>query len=926
MSYFVLQTLFWLLLSFILGLILGRWLKRLLCNRTKPELQGYSTVNESTTNKTTTYSGTADKLAFRDRGEHTTKTNERSHTSTKTAAAGIATAAVAGAVSHSLSSSDDEVKTEDVDVDIDANRVDAVDEIVEIEQFDDITIDTDISHDESITIDAEIATDSDNDADIAKAETRQAVVGSTWEDKNIDETTSTDHTTESTDDDGLLLKSAALGTVGVTASIIISSDEDDDNEEIEEEANTADSEIIEDSTYKTTDIIDEAVEEVIVTKSTISGLDSDNLQIIEGIGPKMQKILHANGIHDWKALSLKSEADLRGMLDQYDDRYKGVENLGSWISQAKLAADGDIDELIRVQKVDGISKVENKFGITGSGKSSSEKAGSSKSVDSKTDAATNANKSASEASSKNIAGFDTTSEKSNTDKSDTSETTSGVSTPTESSNKESIHNETGKETSNGTSSTETSGSNTEASSGNAALTGVAAAITGTATAQGLMGSTDDGDNDNADSSSQTNGVRSQANDSSSKHSGISGIDSDENLQIIEGIGPAMEKVLKENGINNWRDLASKSEMDVQTILDSYGDKYKLMQPASWITEAKLAAAGDVTELIRIQKVDGISKLEKLMGKNAKSGFGRYQQNDLQIVEGIGPKIAGLLNKAGINSWKELANTDINALQDILDAGGEDFQMANPTTWAEQATLADQGNWKELKSYQDFLEGGVAPSSGANVRGLGSADDNASSQANGASSKDSGIPGIDSNENLQIIEGIGPAMEKVLKENGVNNWHDLGSKSETDVQAILNSYGDKYKLMQPASWITEAKLAATGNIAELIRIQKVDGISKLEKLMGANNKSGFAAYQTNDLQIVEGIGPKIADLLNSSGINSWKALAKADEKKLQGILDVAGSSFQIANPSTWAEQAGLADKGKWADLKKYQDFLDGGRDV
>jgi predicted flap endonuclease-1-like 5' DNA nuclease len=79
---------------------------------------------------------------------------------------------------------------------------------------------------------------------------------------------------------------------------------------------------------------------------------------------------------------------------------------------------------------------------------------------------------------------------------------------------------------------------------------------------------------------------------------------------------------------------------------------------------------------------------------------------------------------------------------------------------------------------------------------------------------------------------------------------------------------------------------------------------------------------DNLEIIEGIGPKIAGVLNSAGIKTFAQLAATDVTKLQGILTAAG--LRLADPGTWAEQAGLAAAGKMDELQKLQDALKGGR--
>ena len=84
------------------------------------------------------------------------------------------------------------------------------------------------------------------------------------------------------------------------------------------------------------------------------------------------------------------------------------------------------------------------------------------------------------------------------------------------------------------------------------------------------------------------------------------------------------------------------------------------------------------------------------------------KDDLKVVEGIGPKIEGLLNGAGIFTWNDLANAATEKVQAILEEAGSRYRMHNPSTWAKQAELADTEQWEALEEYQDHLQGGVDP--------------------------------------------------------------------------------------------------------------------------------------------------------------------------------------------------------------------------
>ncbi len=79
---------------------------------------------------------------------------------------------------------------------------------------------------------------------------------------------------------------------------------------------------------------------------------------------------------------------------------------------------------------------------------------------------------------------------------------------------------------------------------------------------------------------------------------------------------------------------------------------------------------------------------------------------------------------------------------------------------------------------------------------------------------------------------------------------------------------------------------------------------------------------DDLVKLEGIGPRVAKILNDAGITTFAALAHANPADIQTSLSTAG--LQMMNPEGWIEQARLAAVGDWAGLEKLQGELKGGR--
>lgn len=91
---------------------------------------------------------------------------------------------------------------------------------------------------------------------------------------------------------------------------------------------------------------------------------------------------------------------------------------------------------------------------------------------------------------------------------------------------------------------------------------------------------------------------------------------------------------------------------------------------------------------------------------AKSVFGKkINENDLKVIEGIGPKIEELFKTSGILTWKSLSETSVDRCKEILVKAGERFQIHDPGTWPRQAKLAYENKWRKLKDWQDELDGG-----------------------------------------------------------------------------------------------------------------------------------------------------------------------------------------------------------------------------
>lgn len=144
----------------------------------------------------------------------------------------------------------------------------------------------------------------------------------------------------------------------------------------------------------------------------------------------------------------------------------------------------------------------------------------------------------------------------------------------------------------------------------------------------------------------------------------------------------------EKKINKSQTLNARLEKDLQECISK-------KSVVSTSTDKSLGIVSDAVALIPFD------------AETAKTVFGKkIKENDLTIIEGIGPKIQELFNHFDIKTWKELSEASVERCQEILDSKGAKYRVHNPGTWPRQAKKAYEGKWKELLKWQDELDGGV----------------------------------------------------------------------------------------------------------------------------------------------------------------------------------------------------------------------------
>jgi large subunit ribosomal protein L21 len=112
-----------------------------------------------------------------------------------------------------------------------------------------------------------------------------------------------------------------------------------------------------------------------------------------------------------------------------------------------------------------------------------------------------------------------------------------------------------------------------------------------------------------------------------------------------------------------------------------------------------------SEVFVTQVMDG-SGASKMAAAAVSLAPQRGGRDDIELIEGIGPKIAQVLAAGGITTFAQLADAKPEAMTEMLKASGGRFGLANPASWPEQAALLRDGKMAEFKTLTDALVGGV----------------------------------------------------------------------------------------------------------------------------------------------------------------------------------------------------------------------------
>jgi len=152
--------------------------------------------------------------------------------------------------------------------------------------------------------------------------------------------------------------------------------------------------------------------------------------------------------------------------------------------------------------------------------------------------------------------------------------------------------------------------------------------------------------------------------------------------------------------------------------------------------------------------------------------------------------------------------------------------------------------------------------------------------------------------------------------------EVGATEKLDVAAPVEAKEADVSAPKAAK---KAKKPATKKVATKPKKAQVKAEPKVAaKKATASKTKKKVTKAKKDLTIIEGVGPKISEILKKNGVSDFSLLASSKPAKIKELLMAEGSRYAMHDPESWPEQAAMARDEKWDDLKKWQDKHKAGR--
>lgn len=176
------------------------------------------------------------------------------------------------------------------------------------------------------------------------------------------------------------------------------------------------------------------------------------------------------------------------------------------------------------------------------------------------------------------------------------------------------------------------------------------------------------------------------------------------------------------------------------------------------------------------------------------------------------------------------------------------------------------------------------------------------------------------EKIKLLESRNSQLSLVVNQpNAGSSSSVLEAKIKNQEQLIDNLKQEVRTLNEQKAQFENPPVIAA-NISDEVEEVKLEEEKVETEVVVSDNSS------KDDLKKIEGIGPKIEQLLNADGVYSYDDIIQTGPDKIKEILLKSGPQYKVHDPATWPEQANLAKESKWDELHQMQAALKGGKKV
>lgn len=180
------------------------------------------------------------------------------------------------------------------------------------------------------------------------------------------------------------------------------------------------------------------------------------------------------------------------------------------------------------------------------------------------------------------------------------------------------------------------------------------------------------------------------------------------------------------------------------------------------------------------------------------------------------------------------------------------------------------------------------------------------------------------------------LKAIIKENEVDLERCKSHNSDLNGQIVIlkgrlrETQAEKERLEDEAKVVVASIAAGKSPVKKKTKAKSTASDATQKKAGASSSKSSkpsiYSILKPGNLQVIEGIGPKMEEILKKNNIRTWKGLSTKSTAQLKAILKKEGGTYVMTNPEDWPRQAILASGGNWSRLVKLQKELDGGRGI